>query len=106
MNVVKVLRQCKHCGRNNHISEKCWEKFGHSEWAQLADADTPASGDNAHIHAPPFLHSSSSGSPIVVLSQEEYDKLRQFEFSQNSHSTTYAFSLGLSAYIASQKLWN
>jgi len=21
-------RQCKHCGRNNHISEKCWENFG------------------------------------------------------------------------------
>ncbi|XP_020252608.1 uncharacterized protein LOC109829921 [Asparagus officinalis] len=21
-------RQCGHCGRTNHISEKCWEKFG------------------------------------------------------------------------------
>ena len=31
--------QCKYCGRNNHISEKCWEKFGRREWAQLIDTE-------------------------------------------------------------------
>jgi len=24
----KGPRECRHCGRSNHISEKCWEKFG------------------------------------------------------------------------------
>jgi len=32
---IRGPRQCKHCARNNHISEKCWEKFGCPEWAQL-----------------------------------------------------------------------
>jgi len=27
----KGPRQCRHCERNNHISEKRWEKFGHPE---------------------------------------------------------------------------
>jgi len=39
---LKGPQQCRHCGRSNHISEKCWEKFGRLEWAQLADFDPPA----------------------------------------------------------------
>ena len=39
----KGPKQCKHCRRNNHISEKCWEKFGRREWAQLIDTDTSPS---------------------------------------------------------------
>jgi len=35
----KGPRLCRHCGRSNHISEKCWEKFGRIEWAQLSDSD-------------------------------------------------------------------
>ena len=27
----KEPRQCNHCGRSNHISEKCWEKFRRPE---------------------------------------------------------------------------
>jgi len=30
-------RHCAHCSRNNHTSDKCWDKFGKSEWAQIAD---------------------------------------------------------------------
>ena len=30
------------CGRSNHISEKCWKKFGRPEWAQLSESDPSA----------------------------------------------------------------
>ena len=63
-----------------NISEKYWEKFGRLEWAHLADADTPAPSDTVHVHTLSAPHSSSFGSRTVVLSQE-YNKLRQFEFS-------------------------
>ena len=65
----KDHRQCRHCGCNNHISEKCWEKFGRPEWAQLSDSSSPPSCGT---------QSSSSAIPnssTVVLSQEEYDRL-------------------------------
>ena len=52
------------------------------------------------IHAPSATHAGSSDSPIVVLSQE-YNRLHQFEFSQNSHSVTHASSSGMNAYIIS-----
>ena len=44
----KAPDNCKHCGRNNHISEKCWEKFGHLKWAQLVDTDSPTPGGATH----------------------------------------------------------
>jgi len=56
----------------NHIYEKCWEKFGCIEWAQLADADTSASGDTAHVHTSSGPPSDSSDFFNVVLSHEEY----------------------------------
>jgi len=62
----KGLRQCKHCGRNNHISEKCWEKFGRPEWAQLVDTDTPLLGDITYVPAP-SIHYGTSESLTVVL---------------------------------------
>ena len=102
----KGARQCKHCGRNNHISEKCYEKFGRLKWAQLADDDTSAPGDTARVHSLSAPHSAFSGSLTVVLSQEKYDRLRQLEFSQNSHSVIHASSSGMNAYITSpQKSW-
>jgi len=33
----KSPRHCAHYSRNNHTSEKCWDKFSKSEWAQIAD---------------------------------------------------------------------
>jgi len=42
----KGLRQCRHCGHNNHISEKCWEKISRPEWVQLSDSDPPATCGN------------------------------------------------------------
>ena len=38
----KGSRQCRHCERGNHISEKCWKKFGRLEWAQLSESNPPA----------------------------------------------------------------
>jgi len=60
--------QCKHYRRNNHISEKCWEKFGHPKWAQLVDTDTPPLVI-LHALVPSVTHSGTSESPTVVLSQ-------------------------------------
>jgi len=91
--------QHKHCGRNNHISEKCWEKFDRPEWAQLVDTDTSPLGDITYVPTPSATHSGTSGSLTVVLSQEEYDRLRQFEFSQNNQSATRVSSSSMSAYI-------
>ena len=73
----KGPRQCRHYGRSNHISEKCWEKFGRPEWAQLSVFGSPA---------PCGTQNSSSaipGSFMVVLLQE-YDKLQQLKFSQDN----------------------
>ena len=41
-----------------------------------------------------------SGSSAVILSQKEYDRLCQPEFSQNGHLATHALSLGRHAYTA------
>jgi len=69
----KGSRQCRHCGRSNHISEKCSEKFGRPEWAQLSESDSFAS------RITPQDYSSTSftlpESFTVVLTQEEYDRL-------------------------------
>ena len=94
----KKPRQCKYCERNNHISEKCCEKFDRPEWA-LVDIDTTPS-DIAYVSAPSATHSDTSESPAVVLSQEEHDRLCQFEFSQNNQSATHASFSDMSAYIA------
>jgi len=93
-----IPRQCRHCERNNHISEKCWEKSNRPEWTYLIDTMTTTPDDTTHA---PSATPSSSGSLTVVLSQTEYNKLRQLEFSQNNHSATHATSSGMNAYIAS-----
>jgi len=63
----KWSRLCKHCGRTNHTSEECWEKFGYPEWAQLVDIDIPPSGDSTYAPVPAVTHSCTSGSFIIVL---------------------------------------
>ena len=79
--------------------KKCWEKFGRPEWAQLSESDSSAP------RSPPQDYSSTSStlprSSIVVLTQEEYDRLRQLEFSQNNLSVTHASASGMYAYTAS-----
>ena len=42
-------RHCAHYGRNNHISDKCWDKFGKPEWAQVADCTS------LQLLSPPLL---------------------------------------------------
>ncbi|KAH6798462.1 hypothetical protein C2S51_034946 [Perilla frutescens var. frutescens] len=32
-------RSCVYCGRSNHVSEKCWAKFGKPDWANNTSAD-------------------------------------------------------------------
>jgi len=59
----KGPRHCRHYGYSNHIFEKCWEKFGQPEWAQLSDSDPPATCDNPQISS-----SAISGSFMIVLS--------------------------------------
>jgi len=88
----KGPQQCRHYERSNHISEKCWEKFGCPEWAQLSDSSSPAP-----CGTPQSFSSTIPGSPTVVLSQEEYDRLRQLEFSQNDLSATHASPSGMHA---------
>jgi len=99
----KGSRQYTHYRWSNHISEKCWEKFGRPEWAQLADSDPHVPCNTPHV--PSSAYPDSFDSFTVILSQEEYGRLRQLEFSQNNHSATHASSSGMRTDTASpQKL--
>ena len=91
----KGPRQCRHCRRSNHISEKCWEKLGQPEWAQLSESDPPASCGTPRVSS-----SAHPGSSTVVLLREEYDRLCKLEFSQNNLSTTCASVLDMHAYTS------
>ncbi|PIN01521.1 hypothetical protein CDL12_25970 [Handroanthus impetiginosus] len=53
----KGTRYCTYCGRTNHISEKCWVKFGKPDWANAV------------------TESSQPESDVVTLSRAEYEKL-------------------------------
>ena len=82
-----------------HKSEKCWEKFDRPEWAQLSESDssTPRRTQD--------YSSTFPGSSTVILTQE-YDRLRQLEFSQTNFSATHASTSGMHAYTTSpQKSW-
>ncbi|XP_020258205.1 uncharacterized protein LOC109834580 [Asparagus officinalis] len=97
----KDSRQCGHCGRTNHISEKCWEKFGCPQWAQVADTESTNSSISTTTSGGPAVTA-----PTVQISQADYERLRQLELSQNIHSATHASSSGMDAYIASShKPW-
>ena len=54
----------------------------------------------SYAFAPSATYSGTSGSLTIVLSREEYDRLRQFEFFQNIRSATHASSSGMRAYNA------
>ena len=54
-----------------------------------------ASGGTTHAPVSSAAHFDSSDSSMVVLSQADYDSLRQFEVSQNSQSTTHASFSGI-----------
>ncbi|XP_020266951.1 uncharacterized protein LOC109842493 [Asparagus officinalis] len=58
----KRSRQYGHCGRTNHISEKCWEKFGRPQWAQISQADYERLRQlelSQNIHSATYAYSSS-----------------------------------------------
>ena len=48
--------QCRHCGRSNYISERCWEKFGRPEWVQPSESDFSA----PHSTSQDYLSTSST----------------------------------------------
>ena len=95
----KGPRQCRHCGHSNHVSKKCWKKFGRSSGlSYLSLILLP----RVVLRSPSSAHPDSS---TIVLSQE-YDRLRQLEFSQNNLLATHASASGMHTYIVSpQKIW-
>ena len=64
----KGLRHCMHCGQNNHISEKCWMKFGRPEWAQLVDSEPHAPCDTPQT---PSTIPGSSGMHVYTTSPQK-----------------------------------
>ncbi|KAK4390000.1 Retrovirus-related Pol polyprotein from transposon TNT 1-94 [Sesamum angolense] len=58
-------RYCTHCGRTNHVVDKCWIKHGKPDWANTVTSG----GDPAALEPTP--HPSES----VTLSREEYEQL-------------------------------
>ncbi|KAK4397606.1 Retrovirus-related Pol polyprotein from transposon RE2 [Sesamum angolense] len=58
-------RYCTHCGRTNHVVDKCWIKHGKPDWANTVTSG----GDTAALEPSP--HPSES----VTLSREEYEQL-------------------------------
>ncbi|KAK4406517.1 Retrovirus-related Pol polyprotein from transposon RE1 [Sesamum angolense] len=58
-------RYCTHCGRTNHVVDKCWIKHGKPDWANTITSG----GDPAALEPSP--HPSES----VTLSREEYVQL-------------------------------
>ena len=63
----KSPRQCRYCGRSNHISEKCWEKFDQTEWAQLSESDSSAPRSTSQDYS--STSSTIPESSTVVLTQ-------------------------------------
>ncbi|KAL0285626.1 UNVERIFIED_CONTAM: Retrovirus-related Pol polyprotein from transposon RE2 [Sesamum calycinum] len=58
-------RYYTHCGRTNHVVDKCWIKHGKPDWA-----NTVTSGGE-----PAALEPSPNPSESVTLSREEYEQL-------------------------------
>ncbi|PIN27220.1 hypothetical protein CDL12_00013 [Handroanthus impetiginosus] len=69
-------RQCSYCGRTNHVSEKCWVKFGKPAWANA------------------FTNKSQPESEVVTLSRAEYEKL------VNCDATSQATEVSSSAVVS------
>ena len=86
-------RQCRHRGRNNHITEKCWEKFSRPEW--VVDLTLLSLVILLMLLQP----------LILFLPLWYFHRLsmigRASSSSQNNHSTIHASSSGMNAYIAS-----
>ena len=56
-------QKCNHCGHINHVSKKCWTKFGKPKWTQhttLPSDSSPSTTDMAYK---------------VTILQAEYDRL-------------------------------
>lgn len=57
-------RSCSHSGRNNHSSDKCWDKFGKPANQVTVSSTTEGSQSTA-----------VPSDDTIVLSREEYEKL-------------------------------
>ncbi|KAL0370945.1 UNVERIFIED_CONTAM: Retrovirus-related Pol polyprotein from transposon RE2 [Sesamum angustifolium] len=71
-------RYCPHCGRTNHVVDKCWIKHGKPKWATTVTSD----GE------PAALEPSSNPSEPVTLSREEYEQLLHRPVSNSATPTT------------------
>ncbi|KAK4402403.1 Retrovirus-related Pol polyprotein from transposon RE1 [Sesamum angolense] len=58
-------RYCTHCGRMNHVVDKCWIKHGKPDWANTV----------TRCGEPAALEPSPNPSESVTLSREEYEQL-------------------------------
>ncbi|KAK4380940.1 Retrovirus-related Pol polyprotein from transposon RE2 [Sesamum angolense] len=81
-------RYCTHCGRTNHVVDKCWIKHGKPEWA-----NTVTSGGE-----PAALEPSPNPSETVTLSREEYEQLLHRPV---ANSATPSTSSSPGAFVAS-----
>ncbi|KAL0350143.1 UNVERIFIED_CONTAM: Retrovirus-related Pol polyprotein from transposon RE1 [Sesamum radiatum] len=81
-------RYCTHCGRMNHVVDKCLIKHGKPEWA-----NTVISGGE-----PAALDPSPNPSESVTLSHEEYEQLLHHPVANSATPTT---SSSPSAFVAS-----
>ncbi|KAK4386771.1 Retrovirus-related Pol polyprotein from transposon RE2 [Sesamum angolense] len=71
-------RYCTHCGRTNHVVDKCWIKHGKPEWANTVTS----SGE------PAALEPSPNPSESVTLSREEYEQLLHRPVANSATPTT------------------
>ncbi|KAL0352376.1 UNVERIFIED_CONTAM: hypothetical protein Scaly_1626300 [Sesamum calycinum] len=81
-------RYCTHCGRTNHVVEKCWMKHSKLQWA-----NTVNSGGERTAWEP-----STNPSVSITLSHEEYEQLLH---RPTANSATIATSSSPGAFVAS-----
>ena len=103
---------CEHCGKTNHSSPRCYQKFGYPADRQptpggfLANSTGSALSSAPHL-APPIVTSPMGAPPAQVtgisMSREGYDRwLRSKEPAKSSHTSHHTSSSTAStAFLAS-----
>ena len=83
-------RKCDHCGRSNHTSDKCWDKFRrppltHIASSELSTLDSPSTG---------------SSFQIVTIPPAEYDQFLQMRATQFIATASHVTTSGTHALLA------
>ena len=90
----KDSRHCAHCCRNNHTSDKCWDKFRKHEWTQIADTTSTSTS----------AATSSTAASTVQIFQSDYEcflQLQTAQATQPANTTMHGFVSGTSAFVTS-----